>query len=161
ESFQSENSDEKLGRAIFDAIFVLDAGTVDTVEKNDQFALAYEPTIVRGHGGDMLDRLPAITNILEAVEVHERVCYCKLMGLAYEPALARLSSAIEELEQQGIDEIGDAQIEKLILSMFGRRAVRIPREESRAAGVVKSAYSRVLEEDGRASRDKALRALLH
>ena len=161
EAFQGEDAGGKLAEAIFDAVFVLDVGSVDAVEKNDEFGLAYEPTIVRGPAGEVLDRIPGTMNILHAIEVHERVSYCKLSELAYAPALARLSSAAEELEGQGIEEIDDDQVEKLILSMFGRRAVRIPRAESQAARILKSAYNHILEEDeDGASRDKAFLTLL-
>jgi tetratricopeptide (TPR) repeat protein len=81
--------------------------------------------------------------------------------LTYEPALGSFNRALDELKTQGVDEIDEHQCEKLILSLFGRRALRIPRQESDAANRLEDIYKRVLDEEkGSPPREKALRELL-
>jgi tetratricopeptide (TPR) repeat protein len=97
--------------------------------------------------------------LLLAIEVKERVTYCKLESLEYKTAFQHLDRAVDAL--RGEETLDEKQIESLMLALFGRRAIRIPRTESDAKGKLADIYSRVLDEErGSASRQKALLELL-
>jgi pimeloyl-ACP methyl ester carboxylesterase/tetratricopeptide (TPR) repeat protein len=159
--FVGEDAGLKFAKTLFESLFVLDSGGAEGVEKGDQFGLFYEPSEVRDREGRIVDRIPGSMNLLSAIDVKERVTYCKLLEFAYEPAFRGLDGALEELKSRGADEISEAQGQKLLLALFGRRASRIPRRESGAAKGLKDIYGRVLDEQKEApAREKALRELL-
>jgi pimeloyl-ACP methyl ester carboxylesterase len=147
---------------LFQALFVLDAGTADGIAVGDKFELYYDATEVRDRTGRVIDRIPGASHSLTVVEVRERTAYCKMKDFAYEPAFASLQHAIDELPQGPDDSIDQAQLEKLVLSLFGRRARRIRREEFVvAAEALENAYGRVLDEPRKSpARSKALLELL-
>jgi pimeloyl-ACP methyl ester carboxylesterase len=164
EDFLDVEKNEEAGAARFldkllHAVFVLDAGYVDGLTAGDLFELYYDPTVVRGPDGQVADRIVGSTNLLAAIEVRERVSYCKLELFAYERAFACLTRAVDELARQGVEEFDGVQLEKLVLSLFGSRARKIPRRESDAARALENLYERMPENDSPA-RQHALRELL-
>jgi tetratricopeptide (TPR) repeat protein len=153
-----EDAGDKLTAGIFRALFVLDAGTANGFSKGDRFALYYEPTEVKDSDGRVIDRIPGSINLLRAIEVKERVAYCKLESFDYKAAMQHLDRAVDALQEEALDE---KQVEGLTLALFGRRAIRIQRTESDAQGKLEDIYRRVLDEErGSASRRKALLELL-
>jgi hypothetical protein len=100
-------------------------------------------------------------NLLTAVEVKERATYCRLTEFAYEPAFKNINRSLDKLRQEGVEELDEAQIEKLVFSMFGRRAKRIPRRESDAVTAMEDIKARVDDEEPKSpARGKALLELL-
>jgi pimeloyl-ACP methyl ester carboxylesterase len=156
--------DEAAGREFLDklfsqTLFVLDIGSADGTETGDMFSLYYSPTVVRGPDGQVADRIPGPANLLTAIQVKERVSYCKLKTLAYKRAFEGITGVINEMEQQGVEALDEDQIDRVVLSLFGRQAKKIPRSESDAAEALKKMYS-VVPTERSAARDKALRELL-
>jgi pimeloyl-ACP methyl ester carboxylesterase len=141
------------------ALFVLDIGSTDGTATGDMFSLYYSPTVVRGLDGQVADRIPGPANLLTAIQVKERVSYCKLKTLAYKRAFEGITRVIDEMEQQGVDALDEDQIDRVVLSLFGRQAKKIPRSESDAAEALKKMNS-VVPTERSAARDKALRELL-
>jgi pimeloyl-ACP methyl ester carboxylesterase len=140
-------------------LFVLDVGSADGSAVGDMFSLYYNPTVVRGPDGRVADRIPGPANLLSATDVKERVSYCKLKNFAHERAVQGINRALHELEQQGVEKLDESQVDGLVLSLFGRRAKKIPRQESEAAAGLKKIYS-VIPRERSVDRDKALQDLL-
>lgn len=161
EDFVGDDAGEKLIKGLFRALFVLDAGTADGVAHGDKFGLFYESTDVKDADGRVVDRIPGSMNLLGAIDVKERVSYCKLESFAYQAALRGIQSAIDALNMDGDATLDEKQIEKLTLALFGRRAVRIQRAESDRSGKLEDIYGRVLgEKPGSEGRRNALLELL-
>jgi pimeloyl-ACP methyl ester carboxylesterase len=157
DDFLGDDAGEKLAQALFRARFVLDAGSADGVTKGEQFGLYYEPEEVKDKHGRVIDRIPGPMNLLGAIEVKERVTYCALESFAYEAGFRRLGDALKSLNGPEDAALEQAQINALVLSLFGRIARRIPRTESEGHKRLEDIYGRVLDEEvGSAPRRKIL-----
>src|SRR6185295_5764196 len=113
--FLGEDSGTKLAKHLFEALLVLDAGSDDGVAKGDQFGLYDKAAEVRDQGGRLIDRLPSGMNMVEALEVKERVSYCKLSNLAYGPAFDRFQKAMDALGSEEDRTIDDDDLRPLLL----------------------------------------------
>ena len=143
-----ENNFLLFTQQLFDALFILDAGSEEGVRQGDKFGLYYEPTEVYDPKGRLLDRIPGGSNMLRAVEVKERVSYCRLEDLVYEQAIDGLQRRLDEQgiqELEEIKEIDQTLNHDLILSLFGKKAVRIPRQESDRKSILSDLYDDTLE----------------
>jgi pimeloyl-ACP methyl ester carboxylesterase len=159
--FLGEDGPVKFVQKLFQALFVLDSGGAEGVAEGDVFGLRYEPSEVKGLDGRVIDRIPGSANLLRAIEVKEHVAYCTLERLVAEPAVERLISAVDELKRQGVEAFDEQHLETLVLSLFGRRAVKIPRRESDAWKGLEEIKDRILDQDcGSPTRERALRELL-
>src|SRR5262249_12739508 len=64
-------------------------------------------------------------------------------------------------EEDGVEQVDALQFEKLVLALFGRDAIRIPRCEADAAEALDKIYSRARDVEPRSpGREKATRELL-
>lgn len=158
--------DDEIGTTLvsklFDATLVLDVGASDGVAKGDYFALFHESTAVRDADGRVIDRIPGSMSTVRAIDVKDRVTYCRLKSFAYQQGMQNVSAMVEDLSDQGVEEVDSEVIARLMLSLFGRRAVRIPRAESDAAALVSDIYDRTLDPDlDEPSREKELLRLLN
>jgi pimeloyl-ACP methyl ester carboxylesterase len=161
EDFVGDDVGQKLIKGLFGARFVLDAGTADRVAKGDKFGLYYASTEVKDADGRVIDRIPSSMNLLGAIDVKERVTYCKLESFSYGAALESMDHALNALEKREDDSLAETEIEKLVLALFGRRAIRIQRAESDAHEKLEDIYGRVIDEKrGTIPRRKALLELL-
>lgn len=157
----TEGGELRFAQRLFEALFVLDTGSADGVEKGDKFGLYYEAAPVHDAIGLVVDYIPGAMNLLGAIEVKERVTYCKLENFVYREAFDGLNRALNALDKSGDETIGPHDAERLVLALFGRRATRIPRRQSDAAEGLQSISGRVLEEErGTPACDKALLELL-
>jgi hypothetical protein len=156
-----EENTQKLLESFFQILFVLGAGSDDGVMKGDRFALIYEPKAVRDADGNIVDLIPGSANLLEAIEVKKEVTYCRMQSFSYGSAFENFQVALDKLGGADDDVIDEGQYKRLLLSLFGHRALRIARKESDAESTVNKLYNRVLDEkDGTIGRERALRDLL-
>jgi len=141
ESVLGEGQGEFL-RDLHEALFVFDIGEVDGVQKGDTLGLYYQSTDVTDAQGLVVDRIPGYMNGLRVDDVSDRVSYARLDGLAYAPALEALQRTIVERQNQGGLAFDQSESEAIILGLFGRTGVRVPREEATAIRELDEVYGR-------------------